>query len=658
MAVTSLLSASALAGPSPSPSPSSSPSPDTLMVQPQFAQAGLYSPIPLQVFGSNLNSSCILWVNGSPCSGLSVQPGELDCSFDASKVQGPSSLDLMVSCLDGPTETLKSAVQLYPGLAASTYAATLLPGESITVGAVGGLPPYRFHLDAVNPCLSIDEQTGVLTTSQNCDVKLRFSVQIQDSVGENARTNFTFDQVFHATLPADWNATPELYLNRPFQVEVQGGLAPFSFKVLSGSATIDASTGKGIGGSQPGSVIIQVTDAKGLQSNVQAQNYLTGYETKHFNFHLKAADEVLKGHGFIVQDPKGNFYVLRTLSHTQTTSNHDGSITIADVAAHPAFIPFQLEGDDYQNAGQPIEITQAGDKLEALYSYMKQTDGKILLGAASYEFGFLGKGQHPVLYRLNPDFTAANPLDTSFGSNGILQFEIDHKATESIVSMVETPDGTIYATVRSGAVSKNMFSLVTISSAGKVLSKTMLSTIKMTVDNDEWGQIQLALHGKDVIVAFDSDQGVQIRYVTGNQSVFALPSTSTSNCMLVQMGGNSTEVIVGENCQAQGNPNYISYYGQLLAFHWDGTVDTSVGNAGTILFGDPKSKEGYAPHFQVQTDGKFFFNWSTRLNADGQPDPSFYQMNSSQADSFFETDREMLLYHDTNGYVTIDGVAK
>jgi hypothetical protein len=130
--------------------------------------------------------------------------------------------------------------------------------------ASGGTPPYTFSLSSGTGTVT---STGTYSTP---GVAGTADVRVTDSGGQHADATVTIDSaVGFKSGPTAVDGGQALTLSGT------GGQGPYTYSVVSGPGTVDASTGSFAAPSTAGTTVIKVTDANGGTSQITLTDYAT-----------------------------------------------------------------------------------------------------------------------------------------------------------------------------------------------------------------------------------------------------------------------------------------------------------------------------------------------------------------------------------------------
>lgn len=139
---------------------------------------------------------------------------------------------------------------------------SLDPGMTKTFMAQGGSPPYTYSIASGTG--TIDATAGTYTAPASAGPVV---VRATDSAANHADASVTVQATLtlgSAVGTADGNASQTL--------AAAGGLAPYSFSIISGGGAVDATSGVYTAPATAGTTVIQVTDALGGRAQVTIVN--------------------------------------------------------------------------------------------------------------------------------------------------------------------------------------------------------------------------------------------------------------------------------------------------------------------------------------------------------------------------------------------------
>ncbi|MCM2323523.1 MAG: hypothetical protein NDJ90_09705, partial [Oligoflexia bacterium] len=157
---------------------------------------------------------------------------------------------------DGLGNTADAAVTIVEPLSLSPGTISLLKGSGIVFSARGGLDPYSYAVKTGQG--SINNSTGAYIAPS---VAGTATIEVTDSLGTKAESAVTiYDGL--TILPF----TKTLVVNQVFSFSAAGGVAPYTYSVVTGGGSITASSGAYTAPAAPGSATVRVTDASGNTS--------------------------------------------------------------------------------------------------------------------------------------------------------------------------------------------------------------------------------------------------------------------------------------------------------------------------------------------------------------------------------------------------------
>jgi hypothetical protein len=174
----------------------------------------------------------------------------------------PGSTVVQVSDANGGTSQI--TINNYATLGISPATATLDAGMSKTFVASGGNPPYTFSLVSGTGTVTADGAYSTPGAAGTADVR------VTDAIGQHADAIVTIDSALgFAPGPTAVDGGLTLTLSGT------GGQGPYTYSVVSGPGTVNASTGVFTAPSTAGSTVVQVTDTNGGTFQITINNYTT-----------------------------------------------------------------------------------------------------------------------------------------------------------------------------------------------------------------------------------------------------------------------------------------------------------------------------------------------------------------------------------------------
>src|SRR5690242_7064663 len=149
-------------------------------------------------------------------------------------------------------------------LAISPTAVSLDAGMSKTFVASGGTPPYTFSVDSGTGTVT---STGIYSTPGAAGTA---DVRVTDSGGQHADASITIDAALAFT-----SGPTTIDGGQTLSLSGTGGQGPYTYSVVSGPGTVNASTGLFTAPASPGSTVVQVSDANGGTFQITIKNNAT-----------------------------------------------------------------------------------------------------------------------------------------------------------------------------------------------------------------------------------------------------------------------------------------------------------------------------------------------------------------------------------------------
>lgn len=215
-------------------------------------------PVSLSISTSEMstNSSQNLTASGGyPPYTFSIISGQgtVDPSsglFTAPSVPGVS----LVRATDSQGHASSSqTINVYGSPLISPLSLSVAVGNSATFSASGGLPPYSYSL--VSGTGSVGSTTGSYIAGLSAGTEI---VRVTDSLGGTSEAIITVNPALSLT---PLNGT--VLINQSMSFTASGGVEPRTFSLVSGSGSINSSTGVYTAPSAPGSAQIRVQDSYG-----------------------------------------------------------------------------------------------------------------------------------------------------------------------------------------------------------------------------------------------------------------------------------------------------------------------------------------------------------------------------------------------------------
>jgi len=164
-----------------------------------------------------------------------------------------------------PNEALTSEEMRISSLAISPTTKTLAAGNSFTFVGSGGVPPYTYSVVSVGGG-SVDPATGAYTSPVTPGV---YTIRITDHAGGTSDATATVNP---AVTISPLSLTAVIGSNYPYPIQGQGGVPSYDYSMLSGSGSVDPSSGMYTTPASPGLSTVKVTDSIGNSANAIINN--------------------------------------------------------------------------------------------------------------------------------------------------------------------------------------------------------------------------------------------------------------------------------------------------------------------------------------------------------------------------------------------------
>lgn len=218
---------------------------DALVISPSSQSLGLNAT---QVFST---TGGVLPITFSVASGF----GTVDSSglFTAGSSPGTS----VVRATDAFGNTSKATVNVYGALGISPTSETLAVNNTIAFSAGGGIAPYTYSIFSGGG--SINASTGFFTAPAGAG---SVTVRVTDSLGATSNALVTVNAALQIS-----PTSQTLLLGGLLTFSTTGGVPSVSFAILSGTGSINSSSGEYTAPGSNGSAVIRATDAYGNTSD-------------------------------------------------------------------------------------------------------------------------------------------------------------------------------------------------------------------------------------------------------------------------------------------------------------------------------------------------------------------------------------------------------
>ena len=164
---------------------------------------------------------------------------------------------VVVRVTDSLSQFADSNITINAGLSISPATVSLVQSGTQTFSAAGGVAPYTYSV--VSGGGTMNSSTGAFTAPATAGSVV---VRVTDSLSNTANSNVTV--VTPVTISP---SSPTLAVNGNLTFTASGGLAPYSYSIVSGGGVINSSTGAFTAPATAGSVVVRVTDSLSQQSS-------------------------------------------------------------------------------------------------------------------------------------------------------------------------------------------------------------------------------------------------------------------------------------------------------------------------------------------------------------------------------------------------------
>jgi len=174
---------------------------------------------------------------------------------------GTSAGTVRLRVQDNSSQQDEVDITVYGPVTISPETLTLNVGGSQTFTASGGKSPYTFSLPSGGGV--INSSTGAFTAGTTAGV---YTVRVVDALGQLAEATVNLQPAL-ALVPN----TAQIRVGENQVFSVQGGVAPFTFEVISGLGTVNSSTRTYTAPNQPTNAIVKVTDSSGATAQATVE---------------------------------------------------------------------------------------------------------------------------------------------------------------------------------------------------------------------------------------------------------------------------------------------------------------------------------------------------------------------------------------------------
>ncbi|WP_291516487.1 glycine-rich protein [Bdellovibrio sp. ArHS] len=193
--------------------------------------------------------------NGVPPYSYTVNNGAINASTGSYSAPAASGV-ATVTVADSAGNVATAAVTINASLSLSASLSVIAANNTTTISATGGVPPYVYSKDS-GPG-SVNSSSGIYTPGSSGSGVLK----VTDSLANTASVTVTVNAAL-AISPS----TATVNINTTRTLSASGGVSPYTFSLISGGGSIDASSGLYSAPATTGTAAARVTDALGNTSD-------------------------------------------------------------------------------------------------------------------------------------------------------------------------------------------------------------------------------------------------------------------------------------------------------------------------------------------------------------------------------------------------------
>ncbi|MGZ3971005.1 MAG: phage head spike fiber domain-containing protein [Mucilaginibacter sp.] len=297
----------------------------------------------------------------------------------------------VVKVTDAQNNSSQANVSISSRLALGSNMQKVAGGGIATLIASGGVPPYVFSIESGSGTLSsVNTTTSSLETSLVPGV---IQVKVSDALG-NSASNYIQVLSKLSSVPTVLN----IKTDQQFYFGAQGGLAPYQFKIQSGTGSI-SSEGLYKAGSLPGTDVMRITDSLGNTADATIVIYK--------NLQVLPTSKVILIGGTVQMSAVGGVAPYSySITSGNGTINTSGLFTASSTAGSVVIHVTDSEGnfsDSVITVNPALEIIPSTVSLKNNKSYNFAAAG----GVTPYKFS-VTSGNGGTINAATGDYTAPN----------------------------------------------------------------------------------------------------------------------------------------------------------------------------------------------------------------------------------------------------------
>jgi hypothetical protein len=318
----------------------------------------------------------------------------------------------VVRATDSQNHTTEATVQIMPKLELTASQLTIEGGSRVTLTAQGGITPYTFSLiHGEGNLINGDTNTAQLQTGLNNTV---VQVELRDAVG-----NRTSQYVQVISILSILPPSLAMKIGQKYFFGGQGGLGPYSFKLVVGSGSLAAS-GFYQAPFSPSTEKVRIVDSRGNT----AESLVVVFD----NLMVKP-----QSHGLLVGETKQLEVSGGVPPYLFSIKSGDGTVTASGLFVAPgnpgtSIVNIEDQEKNYVDAvfitNPPLEIIPNATNLKANKTFSFAATG----GIAPYKFSVLN-ANGGIINSATGEYTAPS-------SSGNFQIEVSDAAEHTVMATV------------------------------------------------------------------------------------------------------------------------------------------------------------------------------------------------------------------------------